>query len=481
MANRVVFPENGFFRSFREFASRVSADRPTDGTLQFHTGILTELMLKMDNYYSAGDNSRALQSATQGLAILSNCDLRVPETRREKDPNRLTLETLARLLVRWDKSAEWYGKPGSGESITLEITRDLRIIYKVLREHEKVCSLSSTFAYAYQRMGDFRTARDHIERGLTEARSVESRRAILASKAALLTRAERYKEAVLCYHACADIDERYGTSLATEGLVLAHLGFGEARSGDHVGIEKMEHGISLCRQASHPGFELQIQEERIEYYASQQDWDAALGIATEAVMLLDRYPTDFSRARARIGRLADFIKESSDMQTANTSPHATPSSPLDELLDAAGQELRHARRYAALTLIIQALELSTLLACLKNWQAIEQGQGKYDTKTKEKISNLTRMKAQGKLEAPLLPTKNEWLFSAQIYDRQTKVKIDQLIKLRNRLFHGNFESGWVKTYVPLAKLLPDVYDWLCAFVDTQGLREYARTQPEELA
>jgi hypothetical protein len=98
MANRVLFPENGFFRSFREFASRVSADRPTDGTVQFHPDILTELMLKMDSYYSTGDNPRALQSATQGLAILSNYDLRVPETRREKDPNRLTLETLARLL-----------------------------------------------------------------------------------------------------------------------------------------------------------------------------------------------------------------------------------------------------------------------------------------------------------------------------------------------------------------------------------------------
>src|SRR5437660_8962587 len=105
MANRIVFVENGFFHQFRESVSTVSADLLTHHSVQFDADLLTELMRQMDSYYSAGDNGRALACANGGLALLSKCDLRLPETKRERDRNRLTLEALTCLLEKWDKAA----------------------------------------------------------------------------------------------------------------------------------------------------------------------------------------------------------------------------------------------------------------------------------------------------------------------------------------------------------------------------------------
>jgi hypothetical protein len=124
--------------------------------------------------------------------------------------------------------------------------------------------------------------------------------------------------------------------------------------------------------------------------------------------------------------------------------------PLQELLNVARHELEAIHRYTAIALMIEALEIATLLLVLKNgW-----------------MSRTEDSKAE--FGAPSLRKKNEWLFSKHIYDEETRYKIEELGRLRNRLFHGQLESGRVKLYEPLDYLV-DCYNWICSFIKLHGI------------
>ena len=154
------------------------------------------------------------------------------------------------------------------------------------------------------------------------------------------------------------------------------------------------------------------------------------------------------------------------MKGRKTSQRKIAYLPLQEIMEAIKAELGHKKTYVAMTLLTEALEVSTLLLCLKHRERLQPG-----------LFLKERDEGGKRVDFPSLTKKNDYLFNAGIYDEETKQKIGELVHLRNTLFHGHVESGWVKNYDFLDKILY-FHDWLDSFIDEQGLRDYQLKEGE---
>lgn len=474
MGRRIKFPHKAFIDNFCQ--NPLNPLKRYDFLLsipaQYDRWLVEKLIEDMDACYRRNDHVGTIRASYEALTHLLGNELIIPKTLKDEDT--LKLEMIAHALIKWDKASAWLGN--KAHLTTYQIAKDLRCIYESLRDYRRAISIASTFIYSLQSMGDIRVWNYiDIDR---KANSPDAERAILGSEASLFSKMVWWNKARTYYYKCKDIDEKIGTSKASEGQLIAELGFVEAHLPGYFreGEKKMEDGLKICREAGHIGFELQIQRDRIEYYFQRKERDAALHIAGGAVELLKQHPNSFGGLRKRIFRLLEFIENSSRDKRRKTLKNIIAYRPLHELIEAANKELNDGRKYATMTLLIEALELCTLLICLKNIRKLQEGQGIYDKNTEDKIENFIRsLKEKRKLEAPLLPTKNNWLYNAQIYDEETRDKINELLIIRNKIFHGNVESWWIKFYGQLDKVLAN-FDWLCSFINAQGLLDY---EPDE--
>lgn len=454
MRGGLSLPKTGFLATFcRDHSKRLlTYDFLVPVQPDYDRGHVEDLIDKANSCYTQHDHKGTLVAAHAAITHLLGAGLKRPRSRWDADPHVQQLEMLARCLNRWDKASAWLGRYNPLLPTTLNICLDLRKIFEeYLQDDVRATALASTFAYAYMRQGDYRSAWNWITRGLGKATTLQARRDILGAKAGLLHKAGHYHEAIRCYWECIKLDEKIGTSRASQGQVLASLGFAEAQVAKVASSGELwiEEGLSICREAAHPGFELGIQRERIEYFLGRGNIEAAQAVMREAQSLLDRYPASFEGSRARLSRLEQLIENARQPMKRKSHEMRVVYRPLQQLLDVARHELEAMHRYSAITLMIEALEIATLLLILKNgW---------------------TPHKAE--FEVPSLMEKNEWLSSKHVYDEETRHKIEELRRLRNELFHGHLESGRVKLYEPL-DYLTDCYEWICSFVKRHGIEDY---------
>jgi tetratricopeptide (TPR) repeat protein len=464
MSDRVFLPKTGFLAAFRRDHAKLllTYDFLVPVQPDYDRRHVEDLIDKANSCYTQHDHKGTLVAAHTAITHLLGADLKRPRSLRDADLHGQQLEMIARCLNRWDKASAWLGRHNPLLPTTLNICLDLRKIFEeYLRDDARVTALASTFAYAYMRQGDYRSAWYWITISLEKATTLQARRDILGAKAGLLHKAGHYHEAIRCYWECIKLDERIGVSRASQGQVLASLGFAEAKVAELAssGERRIEEGLCICREAAHPGFELEIQRERIEHLLSRGDIDAAQAVRREAWSLLDQYPDSFEGSRARLPRVEQLIENAQRPMKKWRHEMRVVYRPLQELLNVARHELEAIHRYTAIALMIEALEIATLLLVLKNgW-----------------MSRTEDSKAE--FGAPSLRKKNEWLFSKHIYDEETCYKIEELGRLRNRLFHGHLESGRVKLYEPLDYLV-DCYNWICSFIKLHGIEDYCLEKSE---
>lgn len=458
MSDQVSLPKTGFLATFRRdpFKLLLTYDFLVPIQPDYDRKHVEGLIGKANTSYTLHDHKGTLLAAHAAITHLLDGGLKRPRSHRDADSHFQRLEMLARCLNRWDKASAWLGRHNLLLPTTLNICFDLRQIFKqYLRDDVRATALASTFVYAYMRHGDYKSAWNWTKLGIEKATTLQARRNILEGRAILLHKAGHYHEAIRCYWKCIELDEKMGTSRASQGQILASLGFAEARVTEFAssGQRHMEEGLCICRESVHPGFELGIQRKRVEYYIDRGDIDAAQAIVQEARRLLDRYPDSFEGSRARLTRLERRIENAQQPMEKRNHKMRVIYRPLRELLDVAHHELKARHRYSAITLMIEALEIATLLLILKN----------------EWMSQPENSKA--KFVAPSLTKKNEWLYSKHIYDEGTRHKIEELARVRNRLFHGHLESGRVKLYEPW-DYLDDCFEWICSFIRIHGIQDY---------
>jgi len=457
MSDRIFRTKTGFLATFRRDPSKLlqTYDFLVPVQPDYDKKHVEDLIDKANNCYTIHDHKGTLVVAHAAITHLLDAGLKRPRSLWDADSHVQKLEMLARCLNRWDKASAWLGRHNLLLPSTLNICFDLRKIFKYLRDDVRATALASTFTYAYMRQGDYRSALDWTNLWKKKAATLQASRNILEARAILLHKAGHYHEARNCYLKCIELDEKIGTSRASQGQILASLGFAESKVNEFAssGERHMEKGLCICREAVHPGFELGIQRKRIEYYLEIGDIGVAQAIMQEARRLLDQYPDTFEGSRVRLSRLERRIENARQPIEKRSHKMRIVYRPLQELIEVAHHELKAMHRYSAITLMIEALEIGTLLLVLRNgWMS------------QTEVS-------KAKFKAPSLTQKNKWLYSKHIYDEETKHKIEKLGELRNKLFHGHLESGRVKLYEPW-DYLDDCYEWVCSFIKQHGIEDY---------
>jgi len=377
------------------------------------------------SYYRKHEYIGALISLDRGLRSLSGRALEHPG----KTSEYLELNSIAELLVLWEKCCTWLNVRHKDERQWIAYLDDVSLIYESIGESEAVASLKSTYAYRHLQSGRFKEAINYIERGLNEAKQLYTVRFLVEAQASLARKAEFFPKAIKLYEAVRDIDDKVSeVSQASRSLPIAWWGMLQGRGSGKARIRGLYlafEALDLCKRSGHVGFQAQILLGLINTFIDISDYAGAYEALCDLGNILSLHQENFPGLTARTEQMRTILEMiASGTRIADRSVGMGLSNTKGVVSSIAWEPLQGALQKCLEVALEENPYLSRALLCL----AAEL--------VTESLFEKNCPEAMVDKKKRTLQEKNLKLKDIGVYSGEDFVRMEQLRDARNKIFHG---------------------------------------------